>query len=143
MAIARICELNSWKRVDKRKSQAPDSGRQLHRNRMLLTSIMASSESSQLTLVKLVTHPTARSKAISTTYLAPGSTVVSVPSLSTVLLPDQKGQRCDACLRLKSDNVQLRACSGCHGYWYCGQQCASPFVSQIVKYLNINLNTLV
>lgn len=92
---------------------------------------MAPSEASQLALVKLVPDSTARSKTISTTYLSPGSTVVYVPALSTVLLSDQKGQRCDLCLRLKSDGIQLRTCSGCHSYWYCGKYCAISFVSHI------------
>jgi hypothetical protein len=81
------------------------------------------SELTDLRNVRLDAHPVARSKAVSTALLPQGSVVVSVRALSTVLLPEQKGKRCDACLRLESEMILLRNCSRCQSYWYCGEEC--------------------
>jgi hypothetical protein len=80
-------------------------------------------ELSSLQNVHLDDHPTARSRTLSSTALPSGSVVLSVPALSVVLLPEQKGKRCDACLRLESETIHLRNCSRCHSYWYCGEKC--------------------
>lgn len=105
------------------------------RLRSLLQSTMAP-ESSRLSNVRLEDHPTARNRAISVDILPSGSTIVSVPALTTILLPDQKGQRCDACLRHKSESIHLMACTGCRSYWYCGRKCTSQFSGYASMLLN-------
>ncbi|KAI0365729.1 SET domain-containing protein [Pilatotrama ljubarskyi] len=73
--------------------------------------------------VRLAPHPTARNAAVAVSYLPSGSVVASIPALATSLLPSEKGKRCDACHVLRSDEVQLRRCSGCASFWYCGTAC--------------------
>ncbi|PCH40034.1 hypothetical protein WOLCODRAFT_116534 [Wolfiporia cocos MD-104 SS10] len=76
-----------------------------------------------LSKAHLAPHQTARNQAISVEALAPGSVVVSVPSLVTALLPSEKGRRCDNCHVLESGDIRLRKCTGCAAYWYCGSEC--------------------
>jgi hypothetical protein len=74
--------------------------------------------------VRLEPHPTARNQATATSHLTEGSTIIAIPSLATVLLPPEKGHRCDNCFRLQSARRQLRKCTGCASYWYCDTLCA-------------------
>ncbi|KZP33583.1 hypothetical protein FIBSPDRAFT_720739 [Athelia psychrophila] len=78
------------------------------------------SEWESLVNVALETHPTARQKATCKTPLSAGSTILSIQALATVLLPTEKGRRCDHCLQ--ATEVLLN-CSGCRAYAYCGQTC--------------------
>ena len=73
--------------------------------------------------VRLEPHPTARSKAVSRCYLSPGSTIVLIPALSTILLPSEKGRRCDSCHLVQRRDRPLRRCSACAAYWYCSAKC--------------------
>ncbi|KZT65794.1 SET domain-containing protein [Daedalea quercina L-15889] len=75
--------------------------------------------------VRLETHLTARNKAAASSSLAAGTVILVAPALSTALVQAAKGLRCDNCHRLASDVVQLRKCTGCASYWYCGRQCQS------------------
>ncbi|KAJ7095858.1 hypothetical protein B0H15DRAFT_75602 [Mycena belliarum] len=61
-----------------------------------------------------------RSKAVATRQICAGSSVLSCEALCTVLLPEEKGQRCDTC---NSKSVQLQKCSGCAAYFYCSTVC--------------------
>ncbi|KAJ7069695.1 hypothetical protein C8F01DRAFT_1217270 [Mycena amicta] len=61
-----------------------------------------------------------RSRAVATENLSAGSCVISCPPLATILLPQEKGRRCDYCHILAPD---LRKCSGCAEYLYCGAAC--------------------
>ncbi|KAJ7672720.1 hypothetical protein B0H17DRAFT_1183338 [Mycena rosella] len=56
-------------------------------------------------LVKLEPHASGRSQAVATKKLSAGSLIVSCEALSTILLPAEKGERCDACNR-KSAQLQ-------------------------------------
>lgn len=71
--------------------------------------------------VSLTAHPTARNKAVAKHDIAPGETILTDRALAVALLPEQKGQRCDACFRRSST---LKRCSGCAEYWYCGYDCS-------------------
>ncbi|KAJ7784556.1 hypothetical protein B0H16DRAFT_1492964 [Mycena metata] len=70
--------------------------------------------------VRLEPHASGRSQAVATKRLAAGSLIVSCDALTTVLLPQEKGQRCDAC---HTRSPGLRKCSGCAAYFYCSTQC--------------------
>ncbi|KIM43208.1 hypothetical protein M413DRAFT_398217 [Hebeloma cylindrosporum] len=71
----------------------------------------------------LVPHATARDKCIAKTSLNEGSCIFTEPAFTTILLPSEKGQRCDNCFRLPSGKVRLQRCTGCGSYWYCDTQC--------------------
>ncbi|KAJ6584993.1 hypothetical protein B0H19DRAFT_405427 [Mycena capillaripes] len=74
-----------------------------------------------MTCVKLEPHTgSARSQAVATKRLTAGSLIVSCEALTTVLLPQEKGQRCDACHRKVP---RLQKCTGCASYWYCSTNC--------------------
>ncbi|KAI8994142.1 SET domain-containing protein [Trametes punicea] len=73
--------------------------------------------------VRLVPHPTARNAAVATSQIRAGSVIASIPSLSTCLLPSEKGKRCDECHTSQTEHVRLRKCSGCASFWYCGATC--------------------
>ncbi|KAG9000226.1 hypothetical protein FRB93_012766 [Tulasnella sp. JGI-2019a] len=62
-------------------------------------------------------------RAIASQSIKAGDLVLSSMALSTLLLPAEKGVRCDQCLGSPSSNVKLRRCSGCISYWYCGVEC--------------------
>jgi hypothetical protein len=80
--------------------------------------------------VKLESHPFARNKCTSFVTFAPGSIILSIPALVTVLLPDKKGLRCDLCNRRPSSQSEsLSRCTGCASYWYCNTTCKSGFSS--------------
>ncbi|KAJ7109739.1 hypothetical protein C8R43DRAFT_1042842 [Mycena crocata] len=71
--------------------------------------------------VKLAPHAgSGRSQAVATKRISAGSLIISCEALSTVLLPEEKGQRCDACNR---NIAQLQKCSGCASYFYCSADC--------------------
>ncbi|OSX59923.1 hypothetical protein POSPLADRAFT_1066984 [Postia placenta MAD-698-R-SB12] len=74
-------------------------------------------------VILLEPHPTARSMAVAASPLAAGDLVHAEPVLASALLQSEKGRRCDLCHRLSSDRVQLRRCTGCTSYWYCGAEC--------------------
>jgi hypothetical protein len=74
-------------------------------------------------VLKLVPHPVARDKVISTARLRAGLSVLSTFGFATILLDSEKGRRCDACFRLSNESRSLRRCSGCGSYWYCNAQC--------------------
>ncbi|KAF8134782.1 hypothetical protein K438DRAFT_1640448, partial [Mycena galopus ATCC 62051] len=70
--------------------------------------------------VKLEPHDgSGRSQAVARKPLAAGFVIVSCEALATVLLPGEKGKRCDACHRVAT----LQKCTGCAAYWYCSTSC--------------------
>ncbi|KAI0648097.1 SET domain-containing protein [Trametes meyenii] len=73
--------------------------------------------------VRLGSCPTARNAAFSASPSPSGSVIASIASLSTCLLPTEKGKRCDACHTLPRNGLSLRRCSGCASFWYCGTVC--------------------
>ncbi|KAF8073697.1 hypothetical protein FPV67DRAFT_761319 [Lyophyllum atratum] len=75
--------------------------------------------------VRLALHPTARSQAVAVSQFSEGSTIATIPSLISVLLPQEKGRRCDTCFRISSEQRTLRKCTGCASYWYCSTECQS------------------
>ncbi|KAJ7780697.1 SET domain-containing protein [Mycena maculata] len=70
--------------------------------------------------VELAPAVSGRSKAVSTRHLSAGSLIVSCEALGTVLIPEEKGKRCDTCHR---NPPQLQKCSGCASYFYCSATC--------------------
>ncbi|KAJ7175867.1 hypothetical protein C8R46DRAFT_1174602 [Mycena filopes] len=64
--------------------------------------------------VRLEPHPSGRSQAVATRGLVAGSLIISFDALTTVLLPQEKGQRCDTCHMSVAD-VQA--------YFYCSTKC--------------------
>ncbi|THU87034.1 SET domain-containing protein [Dendrothele bispora CBS 962.96] len=72
--------------------------------------------------LRLKSHPSARDRCTSAVTFSPGTILLSVPALVTVLLPAQKGHRCDACNR-QPQNQSLKRCTGCASYWYCDTIC--------------------
>ena len=73
--------------------------------------------------IRLESHPSARDKAVTSSFIRVGQSVLSIDPLLTSLSLDQKGRRCDACHVLGTPSVPLLKCSRCAGYWYCGPQC--------------------
>lgn len=73
----------------------------------------------------LGSHATARTAVYAKQPLSPGITVFEESALSTVLLPTEKGRRCDFCLRNPAvQNLKgLKRCTGCAAYWYCDASC--------------------
>ncbi|KAH7107199.1 hypothetical protein BKA62DRAFT_686259 [Auriculariales sp. MPI-PUGE-AT-0066] len=67
--------------------------------------------------------PRIRSQAIATRDLITGTRVLRDLARATVLLPSDKGTRCDWCLRKPTDASSLRRCSRCTVYNYCDPQC--------------------
>ena len=74
--------------------------------------------------IQLQDDARARGRAVASKFLAAGSVVPSDSCLTAVLLPSEKGRRCDACYRMSKDRA-LRKCSGCASYWYCDTDCTS------------------
>ncbi|KDQ20923.1 hypothetical protein BOTBODRAFT_100397 [Botryobasidium botryosum FD-172 SS1] len=72
---------------------------------------------------ELRSSPLYRSSALVSRPVAAGSTILRIPALSAVLLPEQKGLRCDTCFSPRSERKGLSRCTGCHLYWYCSAQC--------------------
>ena len=69
-------------------------------------------------------HQTARDKAVSTCRIPAGTVILSVRSLTSMLLPKEKGRRCDFCHFLApQDRGRLQRCTGCASYWYCDSKC--------------------
>ena len=74
--------------------------------------------------LSLQQHPTARDKAVATRWLPAGTVILSVRALASVLLPQEKGRRCDFCHSLApQDRGHLQRCTGCASYWYCDATC--------------------
>ncbi|KAJ3531387.1 hypothetical protein NMY22_g8174 [Coprinellus aureogranulatus] len=71
-------------------------------------------------LIELQPDDRARNKAVARKDIPVGSTVFSTPAFATVLQDNQKGHRCDYCLRKQ---LNLKRCSGCGSYWYCDAKC--------------------
>ena len=71
-----------------------------------------------------------RDRAIATQSFSAGDLILSVRPLATVLLPFQKGRRCDYCLQ-PLDSTQR--CSVCKEYWYCDRRCAVPYDAWFTK----------
>ncbi|KAF8840609.1 SET domain-containing protein [Paxillus ammoniavirescens] len=90
--------------------------------------------------VSLQSHAAARDKAVSNSLLPVGTSIVSATSLANVLLPKEKGRRCDFCLSLAPQNkVRLQRCTSCASYWYCGTKCQTLHWRTHKKYCkNIN-----
>ncbi|KAH7885040.1 hypothetical protein F5I97DRAFT_1937350 [Phlebopus sp. FC_14] len=85
--------------------------------------------------ISLQSHPTARDKAVANCQFRTGTIVLTVSSLANVLLPTEKGRRCDFCLSLAvHTETRLQRCSGCAGYWYCGPKCQSSHWRTHKKY---------
>ncbi|KAK7056854.1 hypothetical protein VNI00_002571 [Paramarasmius palmivorus] len=74
--------------------------------------------------LRLEPHPSARDQCVATQAISPGSRIFSETALVTVLLPSDKGKRCDACYILPND-IQLKKCTGCASFWYCDTACQS------------------
>ncbi|KAF8557564.1 hypothetical protein OG21DRAFT_1406979 [Imleria badia] len=80
-------------------------------------------------------HPTARDKAVSTCCLSAGTVILSVRSLTSLLLPNEKGRRCDFCHSLApQDRGHLQRCTGCASYWYCDSKCQTSHWRTHKKY---------
>jgi hypothetical protein len=62
-----------------------------------------------------------RDQAVATRPFSAGDLILSARPLATVLLPYQKGRRCDCCLRPLCSTLR---CSACKQYWYCDRQCS-------------------
>ncbi|OSD07270.1 SET domain-containing protein [Trametes coccinea BRFM310] len=73
--------------------------------------------------VRLAPHPTARDAAVAVVPAKAGDPIAIVPALSTVISPDQKSWRCDQCGTASMGFLNLRRCSGCASFWYCGTIC--------------------
>jgi hypothetical protein len=74
--------------------------------------------------LSLLPHQKARDKVVSTRCLPAGTIILSDQSLTTTLLPKEKGRRCDFCHSFApQDQGHLRRCSGCASYWYCDSKC--------------------
>ncbi|KAF5315168.1 hypothetical protein D9619_007076 [Psilocybe cf. subviscida] len=76
-----------------------------------------------LGLMKVVSDPMARDKCVAEVEITGGQCLLSTQALETALLDSQKGQRCDNCFQLPSQNQSLKRCSGCGSYWYCDDSC--------------------
>ncbi|KAI5117923.1 hypothetical protein M0805_002002 [Coniferiporia weirii] len=83
--------------------------------------------------INLAKHSSARNQAVAKYSLLPGTTIVRDIALSVVLLPEEKGQRCDACLRRARGT--LRRCSGCTEYWYCNLDCQGRHWRAVHKHM--------
>ncbi|KAJ6613275.1 hypothetical protein B0H10DRAFT_241912 [Mycena sp. CBHHK59/15] len=70
--------------------------------------------------VELEPHGSSRSRALAKTHMSAGSLILSCEASTTVLLPEEKGRRCDACHMRSS---VLQKCSVCASYFYCGPTC--------------------
>lgn len=69
-------------------------------------------------------HQTARDKTVSTCRLPAGTVILSVRSLTSILIPKEKGRRCDFCHSCTpQDRSRLQRCTGCASYWYCDSKC--------------------
>ncbi|KAI9058305.1 SET domain-containing protein [Trametes sanguinea] len=73
--------------------------------------------------VRLTPHPTARDAAVAVIPARAGDPVAIVPALSAVISQDQKSWRCDHCGTASMGLLNLRRCSGCASFWYCGTTC--------------------
>lgn len=73
--------------------------------------------------IRLVPHDRARSHAVAAVVLSPGATILRNRALATVVLPDEKGLRCDSCFHNSGQRLRLKRCSGCAEYWYCNESC--------------------
>ncbi|KAJ7250862.1 SET domain-containing protein [Mycena haematopus] len=70
--------------------------------------------------VQLEPHAAGRSQGVASKHLSAGFVIMSCEALATVLLPQEKGRRCDACHRVVPT---LQKCSGCASYFYCSTGC--------------------
>ncbi|KAJ7600682.1 hypothetical protein C8J56DRAFT_767329 [Mycena floridula] len=70
----------------------------------------------------LTPHPKARHQATAKSNFSAGSLILAIPTIASILLPSEKGRRCDACHKI-SVSTCLRRCSGCASYWYCDSTC--------------------
>ncbi|TDL22238.1 SET domain-containing protein [Rickenella mellea] len=76
--------------------------------------------------VALRAHPKARSQAVARHRIHLLTDIIKVEALATILLPDEKGKRCDACFHhppRRNNSPPLKRCSGCAAYWYCNTRC--------------------
>ncbi|KAJ4482063.1 hypothetical protein J3R30DRAFT_3456152 [Lentinula aciculospora] len=65
-----------------------------------------------------------RSRCMANTTFSAGSIILSNRSFVNVLLPSEKGHRCDHCHYLSSPG-SLKRCTGCVSFYYCDQICQS------------------
>ncbi|KAI0755043.1 SET domain-containing protein [Daedaleopsis nitida] len=72
---------------------------------------------------RLANHATGRNAATARTNLLSGRIIATIPSFETCLLPSEKGRRCDRCHIIRSDVIDLKRCSECASFWYCGTTC--------------------
>ncbi|KIK52040.1 hypothetical protein GYMLUDRAFT_50106 [Collybiopsis luxurians FD-317 M1] len=72
--------------------------------------------------VYLEPHPTARERCMASIPFSAGDIILSSPSFVDVLLPAEKGQRCDNCHRFLGSG-SLKRCTGCASFFYCDQAC--------------------
>ncbi|KAL0961154.1 hypothetical protein HGRIS_006126 [Hohenbuehelia grisea] len=74
--------------------------------------------------LRLESHLEARNKAVAARNISAGAVVLSTPGFATVLLPSEKGRRCDAChLPGGGQRQAILRCSGCASYFYCDSSC--------------------
>lgn len=95
--------------------------------------------------LSLAPHPTARQKAISLVNLNPGTLILKVSALASVLLPEFKSRRCDFCFQLGSEASPIQKCTGCRSYWYCSPSCVfgeicRPYSSSLLFHLGQTLD---
>jgi len=77
-----------------------------------------------------------RNRAIAAKGILAGNVILSNRPLSTVLVPYQKGRRCDYCLRRVSSTLR---CSACKEYWYCDQRCTVTFKPHCASQIRQNV----
>lgn len=65
-------------------------------------------------------HQITRNAVYAKKKLEPGTILMEEKVLSSVLLPEAKGSRCDCCLR---EGKAMKRCSGCAAYFYCDTVC--------------------
>ncbi|KAJ3920459.1 hypothetical protein F5877DRAFT_37978 [Lentinula edodes] len=65
-----------------------------------------------------------RSRCMASIAFSAGSIILSNSSFIDVLLPSEKGHRCDHCHNL-SGSGSLKRCTGCASFYYCDQTCQS------------------
>ncbi|TFK64626.1 SET domain-containing protein [Pluteus cervinus] len=73
--------------------------------------------------VRIEPHLIARDQATTRSKIKAGAVILSIPSLISALLPDEKARRCDHCSKRPPLSQQLRKCTGCSAYWYCDTTC--------------------
>lgn len=94
---------------------------------------MTNTQSTKMHGLSLVPHPYAREKCINSLgeVRKSGDVLISIPSWTAIVSPEQKARRCDGCFLA---STELHRCSGCASYWYCGSSCTLATVYHIYEH---------